>query len=46
VIPICQGRLLLGTWQALYLCEHRRRPHRRSVVVTVLGQRSTGRPLS
>lgn len=37
VIPIVDGRLGLGTWQAVYLWEHRFRPHRRRVVVTVWG---------
>jgi secondary thiamine-phosphate synthase enzyme len=32
-IPIHQGRLALGTWQGVYLFEHRVRPHRRSVVL-------------
>ncbi|WP_297732752.1 secondary thiamine-phosphate synthase enzyme YjbQ [uncultured Maricaulis sp.] len=32
-IPVEQGRLLLGTWQGLYLFEHRDRPHRREVVL-------------
>jgi secondary thiamine-phosphate synthase enzyme len=36
-VPVGGGRLLLGTWQGLYLWEHRTSPHRRSVVVTVLG---------
>jgi secondary thiamine-phosphate synthase enzyme len=36
-VPIGQGRLLLGTWQGLYLWEHRRAPHTRRVVVTTLG---------
>ena len=36
-IPVAEGRLALGTWQGLYLCEHRRRNHRRFVVVHVLG---------
>ncbi len=36
-IPICDGELALGTWQAIYLWEHRRRPHRRIVIVTVIG---------
>ena len=31
-IPIVDGRLALGTWQGIYLWEHRTRPHRRSVV--------------
>ncbi len=34
-LPVDDGRLALGTWQALYLWEHRRAPHRRRVVVTV-----------
>ena len=37
VVPIAQGRLQLGTWQGIFLFEHRRAPHRRNVVVTVLG---------
>ena len=37
VIPIREGTLALGTWQALYLWEHRRSPHRRSVIVHVAG---------
>ncbi|MBW2523861.1 MAG: YjbQ family protein [Deltaproteobacteria bacterium] len=36
-IPVTAGRLALGTWQALYLWEHRARPHRRTVVVHVAG---------
>ena len=36
-IPVVDGRLALGTWQALYVWEHRARPHRRRLVVTVLG---------
>jgi secondary thiamine-phosphate synthase enzyme len=36
-VPVGDGRLLLGTWQGIYLWEHRTEPHRRSVVVTVLG---------
>ena len=35
-VPLRGGRLLLGTWQGIYLWEHRTSPHRRSVVVTVL----------
>ncbi len=34
-IPIADGRLALGTWQAIYLCEHRVTPHRRTIVATV-----------
>jgi len=36
-VPVGDGRLLLGTWQGIYLWEHRTSPHRRQVVVTVLG---------
>jgi secondary thiamine-phosphate synthase enzyme len=37
VIPVENGRLDLGIWQGLYLYEHRHRPHRRRVSVTVVG---------
>ena len=37
-IPVSDGRLMLGTWQGLYLYEHRYAPHLRSVVVTVIGE--------
>jgi secondary thiamine-phosphate synthase enzyme len=37
-IPIEGGRLCLGTWQGIYLWEHRTRPHRRVVVVHVIGE--------
>jgi secondary thiamine-phosphate synthase enzyme len=36
-IPVAATRLALGTWQGIYLWEHRRAPHERRVVVTVLG---------
>lgn len=36
-IPISGGRLALGTWQALYLAEHRTEPHARRLVVHVFG---------
>lgn len=36
-VPIGNGRLLLGTWQGIYLWEHRTDPQQRKVVVTVLG---------
>ncbi len=36
-IPIADGRLVLGTWQGLYLWEHRTSPHRRKITVTVIG---------
>ena len=37
-IPVIGGRLALGTWQGIYLFEHRRRPHRRSLVLHLLGE--------
>ena len=37
-IPISAGRLALGTWQALYVWEHRHRPHRREIVVQISGR--------
>jgi secondary thiamine-phosphate synthase enzyme len=36
-VPVDDGRLLLGTWQGIYLWEHRTRGHRRRLVVTVQG---------
>ncbi len=36
-IPVSEGRLMLGTWQGVYLYEHRHVGHARSVVVTVMG---------
>ena len=36
-IPVLGGELALGTWQAIYLVEHRARPHRREVVLQFLG---------
>ena len=36
-IPVSEGRLALGTWQGIYLWEHRHAPHARNVVVTVIG---------
>lgn len=37
-IPVGQGELLLGTWQGIYLFEHRARPHRRQVVLHLVGE--------
>jgi secondary thiamine-phosphate synthase enzyme len=37
-VPVEHGRLALGTWQGIYLWEHRQRPHRRTIVVHVLGE--------
>ena len=36
-IPMLQGALALGTWQAIYLIEHRRKPHRREIVLQFIG---------
>ncbi|RXT49342.1 secondary thiamine-phosphate synthase enzyme YjbQ [Bradyrhizobium betae] len=36
-IPVLNGRLALGTWQAIYLVEHRARPHRREIVLQFIG---------
>lgn len=37
-IPLTAGKLALGTWQGIYLFEHRRRPHRRSIALHLLGE--------
>ncbi|HCO56214.1 secondary thiamine-phosphate synthase enzyme YjbQ [Pelagibacterium nitratireducens] len=37
-IPVIDGRPVLGTWQGLYLFEHRNAPHRRQIVMHVLGE--------
>ena len=36
-VPVVDGALALGTWQGIYVAEHRRRPHRREVVLQFLG---------
>ena len=36
-VPIAEGRLTLGTWQGIYLFEHRNSPHRRTITVSLLG---------
>ena len=36
-VPVGSGRLLLGTWQGIYVVEHRRAPHRREVVLHLIG---------
>jgi secondary thiamine-phosphate synthase enzyme len=36
-IPVIGGRLALGTWQGIYLAEHRRAPHRREVAIHLVG---------
>jgi secondary thiamine-phosphate synthase enzyme len=42
VIPVSSGRLALGTWQAIYLWEHRRAAHVRRLIATVTGTKSGG----
>lgn len=37
-VPMVDGRLGLGTWQGIYLVEHRARPHRREVIVQFIGR--------
>ncbi len=37
-IPIVDGRMQLGTWQGIFLFEHRRASHRRKIMVTVMGE--------
>jgi secondary thiamine-phosphate synthase enzyme len=37
-IPISNGQLALGTWQGIYLCEHRNYGHKRNLVITAWGQ--------
>ena len=37
IVPLGNGELLLGTWQGIYLWEHRAQPHARGIVVTVTG---------
>jgi secondary thiamine-phosphate synthase enzyme len=37
-IPVAGGRALLGTWQGLYLFEHRRAPHRRQIALHLIGE--------
>jgi secondary thiamine-phosphate synthase enzyme len=37
-VPVLQGALALGTWQAIYLVEHRARPHRREIVLQFAGR--------
>jgi secondary thiamine-phosphate synthase enzyme len=37
-IPIDKGELVLGTWQGIYLFEHRRRQHRREIVLHLIGE--------
>ena len=38
-IPISDGKLQLGTWQGIYLCEHRKNPHTRKIIATINGEK-------
>jgi secondary thiamine-phosphate synthase enzyme len=38
VVPIADAKLQLGTWQGIFVFEHRRAPHHRRIVVTVMGE--------
>ena len=37
-VPIVDGKLQLGTWQGIFLFEHRRAPHRRKIFITIIGE--------
>ena len=37
-VPIAEGKMQLGTWQGIFLFEHRRAPHRRKVFLTMIGE--------
>ena len=37
VVPLVDGRMALGTWQGIFLFEHRSAPHQREIIVTVMG---------
>src|SRR5450755_3320971 len=37
-VPIADGKMQLGTWQGIFLFEHRRDPHRRKISVTIIGE--------
>jgi len=38
LVPITNGRFSLGTWQGIYLCEHRNRASRRKLIITIWGE--------
>jgi secondary thiamine-phosphate synthase enzyme len=40
-VPISNGRFNLGTWQGIYLCEHRDRPRSRRLIITIQGEKSS-----
>jgi secondary thiamine-phosphate synthase enzyme len=37
-VPIVAGKMQLGTWQGIFLFEHRRAPHRRKIFITIIGE--------
>jgi secondary thiamine-phosphate synthase enzyme len=37
-VPIVDGKMQLGTWQGIFLFEHRRAPHRRKIFITIIGE--------
>jgi len=37
-VPVMDGKMQLGTWQGIFLFEHRRAPHRRKALVTIMGE--------
>ena len=37
-VPIADGKMHLGTWQGIFLFEHRRAPHRRKICITIMGE--------
>jgi len=37
-VPIADGKMQLGTWQGIFLFEHRRAPHRRKIFITIIGE--------
>jgi secondary thiamine-phosphate synthase enzyme len=37
-VPIVDGKMQLGTWQGIFLFEHRRAPHRRKILATIIGE--------
>jgi secondary thiamine-phosphate synthase enzyme len=37
-VPVIRGKLALGTWQGIYVAEHRARPHRRDIVLSFVGR--------
>ena len=38
IVPILDGKMQLGTWQGIFLFEHRRAPHRRKIFITIMGE--------